>query len=107
MQYPSLQLIDSAGKVLLSDNSSGGSADPGPGVTALLTYTVPATGTYYLGSDPRGNDIGTYKISATSLGAMADAGRYTDPAGNAGDGDSVDLLVTASPPSRATTTSTC
>ena len=72
LEEPYLQLLDSAGNFLLSDQISGGSGGPGPGYTSLLTYTATATGTYYLASDPVSNAIGTYKISATSLGAVAD-----------------------------------
>jgi hypothetical protein len=72
LEYPYLHLLDSTGNVLLSDQFSGGSGGLGPGWTSLLTYTATTTGTYYLASDPAGNDIGTYKVSAASLGAITD-----------------------------------
>ena len=69
LQYTALELRDSAGNHLLY----GGSSDtgPGPGWTSLLTYTATTTGTYYLAS-LGGTELGTYTVSAASLGAIAD-----------------------------------
>ncbi|MGB9367249.1 MAG: FG-GAP-like repeat-containing protein, partial [Xanthobacteraceae bacterium] len=44
----------------------------GPGWSSRLTYTASAGATYYLASDPSGNELGTYRISATSLGGITD-----------------------------------
>lgn len=69
LQSPYLELRDGAGNHLLY----GGSSDtgPGPGYTSLFTYTATTTGPYYLASNG-GSELGTYKISAASLGAIAD-----------------------------------
>jgi hypothetical protein len=70
LQHPFLELLDSGGHLLLSDDSSGGFG-PGPGWSARLSYTATTTGTYYLASNAEGNETGTYKISATSLDTTA------------------------------------
>src|SRR5204863_167426 len=71
LQQPTLQLRDGAGNPLLTDGTSGGFG-PGPGWSSKLIYTASVTGTFYLASDPQGNDVGTYKVSATQLGAITD-----------------------------------
>jgi hypothetical protein len=67
LQHPVLQLLDSTGHMFISDTSSGGFG-PAADWNSQLTYTAATTGTYYLASDPIGNDLGTYKISVTRLG---------------------------------------
>ncbi|MGB9366501.1 MAG: hypothetical protein WCE79_10860, partial [Xanthobacteraceae bacterium] len=71
LQFPSLQLRDPSGNFLLGDSASGLNGS-GPGWSSRLTYTAQSSATYYLASDPSGNELGTYRISATSLGAIAD-----------------------------------
>jgi hypothetical protein len=65
LQYPVLRLLDSTGYVLHTD--SGSVDGPGPGLTSVLHYSAASTGTYYLSSEARGNDSGTYKVSAIEV----------------------------------------
>ena len=55
---PYLELLDSYGEVVTSDDDSGS------GINSLITYTPTASGTYYLGAREYGNDaVGTYSIN--------------------------------------------
>jgi hypothetical protein len=101
LEVPVLELRNAVGSVLLSDafDSSDG---PGPGANAQLTYTAAASGTFFLASHGSGNDIGTYKLSATVLstslvddfaattstaGAVAAGGSATGEIETTGDAD--------------------
>jgi hypothetical protein len=66
LDSPQLELRGAGGNLLLSDLSSGGFDGPGSGYSSRITYTATVGGTFYLASDPLGNAIGTYKLSATS-----------------------------------------
>jgi hypothetical protein len=68
LAFPVLQLRGpGGGTVLVSDSRSGGS---GPdGTSPRIVYAVNTSGTYYLANDPIDNGVGTYRVSATSLGA--------------------------------------
>jgi len=66
---PQLELRNGAGTLLLSDTNSGGVTDDG--WSSRLTYTATATATFYLASDPLGNSIGTYRVTATDTAASS------------------------------------
>ncbi|MGE3282502.1 MAG: FG-GAP-like repeat-containing protein, partial [Alphaproteobacteria bacterium] len=56
---PSLQLFDSIGVSITSDNDSG------TGLDSEITYTATASGTYYVSASASGGLTGTYLVSAT------------------------------------------
>src|SRR3954465_5201390 len=72
LDAPQLELRGVGGNLLLSDGTSGGFDGPGSGWSSRITYSATAGGTFYLASDPSGNAIGTYNLSATSLGGITD-----------------------------------
>lgn len=55
---PSLNLRDSVGNVIASDD------DGGAGYNSLLTFTAASTGTYYLDAHAYSNETGTYELTA-------------------------------------------
>lgn len=69
LQYPILRLLDGTGQVLHSD---AGSVDgPGAGWTSVVRYVAPSTGTYFVSSEARDGDRGTYTISAIVVSGNA------------------------------------
>src|SRR5437016_1080800 len=66
---PQLELRDSGGNLLLSDTTGGGVGESG--WSSRITYTATSTGTFYLASDPAGNAIGTYRITATDTASSS------------------------------------
>jgi Bacterial pre-peptidase C-terminal domain len=69
LEFPQLELRDGSGNLLLSDTTGGGVGESG--WSSRITYTATSTGTFYLASDPAGNAIGTYRITATDTAASA------------------------------------
>ena len=62
MKDPALQLLNSKGKVLLSDD------DGGRGNDAMITTTINKKDTYYLNATASGGDAtGTYLISSNLI----------------------------------------
>lgn len=59
---PQLELRDSSGNLITSDNDSGTGRD------SQITYTATASGTFYLVASETGNGTGTYTVRATDLG---------------------------------------
>jgi Ca2+-binding RTX toxin-like protein len=72
LEQPQLELRGPGGNLLLSDSTSGSFDGPGAGWSSRITYTAAASGAFYLASDPLSNAIGTYRVSATSLGSIVD-----------------------------------
>jgi hypothetical protein len=67
-----LELRNSAGSVLLTNNDFGGSRD------SHISYTATSSGTYYLSAQGSGSNIGTYSLSASSPSGSRAAGAEED-----------------------------
>jgi Ca2+-binding RTX toxin-like protein len=59
---PSLALYDAAGTLITLDDDSG------PGFNALITYTAPTSGVYYLGANGIPTSTGNYVLTAAIVG---------------------------------------
>ena len=75
---PLLHLYDGFG------NQVGRNDDGGQGFNARLTYTAPASGTYFVGARSFGNNAGTYSLSASGIGGPVTADDYPNNAGTSG-----------------------
>ncbi|MDO7844607.1 pre-peptidase C-terminal domain-containing protein [Sphingomonas immobilis] len=73
-----ISIYDAAGNLVASDDNSGSGND------ALVRFTVPATGTYYVVVEAADGGTGTYKLNATNYNVVADTGTHvlTGTAGN-------------------------
>jgi len=77
---PSMELYDSAGELLASDDDSGSNIPPGPGQNAMIRLTLPATDVYFVITRGAGGTTGPYVLTITPADILLVAGLAPVPA---------------------------